>query len=108
MKKLRFAPHLVPLVLNGSKTTTWRLFDDKDLQVGDEFEMLHSETQEKFATGKIISINITKFKNLTESDHKGHKSYNLVACVQLAIRVAVGAITPRPARELTLDDFSSE
>ncbi|HLD14955.1 MAG TPA: ASCH domain-containing protein [Candidatus Nanoarchaeia archaeon] len=75
MKKLRFAPHLVPLVLNGSKTTTWRLFDDKDLQVGDEFEMLHSETQEKFATGKIISINITKFKNLTESDHKGHKSY---------------------------------
>ena len=75
MKKLRFAPHLVPLVLKGSKTTTWRLFDDKDLQVNDIFEMLHSETQEKFATGKITSINITTFKNLKKEDHQGHESY---------------------------------
>jgi hypothetical protein len=40
MKKLKFRHHLVKEIVTGSKTVTWRLFDDKDLQVGDELELI--------------------------------------------------------------------
>ncbi len=36
MKTLNFSDKLVPLVLSGAKTATWRLFDDKNLAIGDE------------------------------------------------------------------------
>ena len=39
MKVLKFREYLVPLVLSGEKDSTWRLFDDKDLSVGDEIEL---------------------------------------------------------------------
>lgn len=34
-KPLNFAPDLVPLVTERSKTSTWRIGDDKDLSEGD-------------------------------------------------------------------------
>jgi len=33
MKKLKFEPNLVPKILSGEKTSIWRLFDDKDLNL---------------------------------------------------------------------------
>jgi len=35
MKTVKFRPDLAQLIMDGKKTTTWRLFDDKDLQAGD-------------------------------------------------------------------------
>ena len=46
MKILKFAPKLVPLVLSGEKTSTWRMFDEKDF----------------IAKGGSIPIFIKKFK----------------------------------------------
>jgi hypothetical protein len=40
MKTLKFRDYLVPLILSGSKTATWRLFDDKDLAKGDAIQLL--------------------------------------------------------------------
>lgn len=37
--------------------------------------------------------------------YKGHESFGLQCMVQLAIRIAVGYITPRPARDLRTEDF---
>lgn len=31
MKVLKFSENLVPLILSGQKTATWRMFDEKDL-----------------------------------------------------------------------------
>jgi hypothetical protein len=50
MKTLKFAANLVPLILSGEKTSTWRLFDDKDLQVGDELEFINKNTNTTFAS----------------------------------------------------------
>jgi hypothetical protein len=31
MKTLKFYDNLIPLILSGEKTSTWRIFDDKNL-----------------------------------------------------------------------------
>ena len=75
MKSLKFRPDLVPLVSNGSKTTTWRLFDDKNLQVGDELDLINKNTKEVFAQAKIVIINETTFEKLTSNDWAGHEKF---------------------------------
>ena len=56
MKTLKFRHHLVKEILVGRKTTTWRLFDDKDLSVGDPLELLDWESGKKFAEAEIVGI----------------------------------------------------
>ena len=68
MKTLKFKPHLIEQTLNGVKTITWRLFDDKDLRIGDNLELINSENGEKFAEAEIIDSQEKKIKDLTEDD----------------------------------------
>lgn len=76
MKRLKFAEKLVPLILLGAKTSTWRLFDDKDLSVDDEVEFINSKTGDKFADVKIISVNEKTFADITEDDFETHETYS--------------------------------
>lgn len=71
-KTIKFAPHLVASVLNGSKTITWRLWDDKNLTEGDIIDLLESGTNKYLATGKIIKIEEKIMKNLTADEIKTH------------------------------------
>jgi hypothetical protein len=75
MKALKFKPHLVPQVLDGTKTTTWRLFDDKDLQTGDHIECINSETGAKFTEVKISNVEEKKLGEIDDSDFDGHEKY---------------------------------
>ena len=75
MKNLKFAPHLVPLVLSGEKTSTWRLFDDKALQAGDELTLINKDTGEEFAEATILSTREKKLGELEESDFTGHEKF---------------------------------
>ncbi len=75
MKSLKFAPHLVKKILSGEKTSTWRLFDDKDLQEGDELTFINKETEETFGKGKIISLYSKTLGTLEESDWNGHEKF---------------------------------
>jgi len=75
MKTLKFASHLVPLVLSGEKTSTWRLFDDKDLNVGEKLNFINQETGVEFAKAEIISISEKKLGELKENDFIGHEKY---------------------------------
>ncbi|OHA91277.1 MAG: hypothetical protein A2758_02315 [Candidatus Zambryskibacteria bacterium RIFCSPHIGHO2_01_FULL_49_18] len=75
MKSLKFMPHLVSKVLSGEKTSTWRLFDDKNLTEGDEFLMLNKETGEEFAKGKITQVREKKLGELNDADFVGHEGY---------------------------------
>lgn len=50
MKKiLKFRKGLAYLILQGEKDTMWRLFDDKDITMGDVCKLLVWETLELFA-----------------------------------------------------------
>lgn len=75
MKTIKFASSLMPLVLNGSKTSTWRLFDDKDLQVGDNLEFLNKETGETFAYAEILKIVEKCLADIKDTDFDGHEKF---------------------------------
>lgn len=75
MKTLKFKNHLVEKMLNGTKTVTWRLFDDKDLTVGDELTFINSDTGEEFAEATITEIKEKKLGEVEESDYEGHEKY---------------------------------
>lgn len=75
MKTLKFMPSLVPLVLSGEKTSTWRLFDDKDLQKDDNLLLINKATGEEFAKATITKIEEKKLKDLEESDFEGREKF---------------------------------
>ncbi|KND47721.1 MAG: hypothetical protein AB201_02170 [Parcubacteria bacterium C7867-006] len=75
MKYLKFAPHLVEKILIGEKVSTWRLFDDKDLTLGDELAFINKETSEEFGTAKITELKIKTLGTVTDEDYFGQEKY---------------------------------
>lgn len=75
MKTLKFHPSLVDLILEGSKTTTWRLWDDKNLQVDDEISFLDSYAKAEFAQATIINVKEKSFEKMTDEDWEGHERF---------------------------------
>lgn len=75
MKTLKFRKELSELILKKEKTTTWRIFDDKDIKQGDVMQFLVWETKEVFANAKIINVIEKKFKDLNEQDLDGHEKF---------------------------------
>jgi len=71
-KQLKFRDHLVPKILSGEKRSTWRLFDDKGLQVGDEVEFLNWKTKEKFGEAIILTMKETTLGALTSEEMTPH------------------------------------
>lgn len=74
-KLIKFVPHLIPLVLSGEKTSTWRLFDDKDLLVGDNLILINKATGEEFAKARIVKVNEKSLGELTNDDFDGHEKF---------------------------------
>jgi len=56
MKKLKLDHELAQMVQNGDKTSTWRLFDDKDLTVNDLVQLVDKVTPDQPQTWKVIGI----------------------------------------------------
>lgn len=74
MKKLKFANGLPELILNGKKTVTWRINDDKNLSDNDTISCCRLDGTE-FAQAKITSVKETTFEELTEEDKRGHETF---------------------------------
>ena len=74
-KTLKFVPELVPLVLNGEKNSTWRLWDDKSISVGDKVDLLNKADLTHFATATITKVLEKPLGELTEEDKKGHETF---------------------------------
>lgn len=75
MKIIKFRDYLVPLVLNGTKNSTWRLFDDKNLTAGDEIELREFGSENSFAKARISKVIEKPFKDLSKDDKLGHEEY---------------------------------
>jgi hypothetical protein len=75
MKTLKFASKLCEKILSGEKTSTWRLFDDKDIQEGDELEMVNKETGDVIGVAKVSALKIRTLGTLTDEDWEGHEPY---------------------------------
>lgn len=77
-KQLKFDAHLVPLVLSGEKTSTWRLWDDKNLAVGDIVDFIDRGTGQQFATAELVKVTEKSIKDLTPEDQAGHEKHESV------------------------------
>lgn len=75
MKTLKFQNTLAQLILSGEKDSTWRLFDDKDLQVGDALVFVRKETGEEFGKATILSVREKKMGEIQDSDFEGHETF---------------------------------
>ena len=76
MKTLKFKDYLVSKILDGSKIITWRLFDDKNLNIGDELLFINSNSGKEFAKAEIIGVREKKLSEIQESDfEEGHEKY---------------------------------
>lgn len=81
MKKLKLDHDLAKLVLDGKKTSTWRLFDDKELAVNDVIELIDKvepdrpQTWQVIGTANIDSVIEKRLKDITADDMKGHEAF---------------------------------
>jgi 8-oxo-dGTP diphosphatase len=74
-KTIKFSSDLVPLVLSGEKVSTWRLWDDKDLSVGDICDMIDKGTGKRFAVGKLTRVFGKPLGELNDEDKEGHEKF---------------------------------
>lgn len=75
MKTLKFRSELIDQILKETKRSTWRLFDDKDLKVGDVFHVIDSETLKDYGEAIIKEIKEKKLGDITDDDFEGHEKY---------------------------------
>jgi ribonuclease HI len=82
MKTLKFDHELAEQILLGEKTSTWRLFDDKDLSVDDTIKVIDkvdsddSKSWKVIGQGKVTEVIEKKLGDVTEQDMKGHEAFN--------------------------------
>lgn len=74
-KTIKFRDHLAKLILEGKKDATWRLFDDKDLQVGDLVDLVNWNTGESFGSAELLNVKEKPLGQLEESDFEGHERF---------------------------------
>lgn len=75
IKKLKFSEPLPELILNGTKTATWRIDDEKGITKGDRLSLCRKDGKE-FARALVISTKNTTFGKLTEQDKEGHEKFD--------------------------------
>jgi len=81
MKALKLDHELAQLVLQGKKTSTWRLFDDKDLSVNDEIKLIdkvdpaHPETWKVIGTARITTVLQKRLGDIELADYEGHEQF---------------------------------
>ncbi len=74
-KAIKFTPELTDLIKQGKKTTTWRLFDDKNLSEGDSIILAtrDGEVITDFGRTKIEKMVVRTFRTLKPEDYIGHQ-----------------------------------
>jgi len=81
MKTLKLDHHLATLVLQGEKTNTWRIFDDKDLSVDDQVSLIDKvdpdqpDTWRSIGTARITKIIEKHLGDITAKDGEGHERF---------------------------------
>lgn len=82
MKTIKLDHHLAELVRRGEKTAIWRIYDDKDLSVNDEIELIDKvdpqapESWEKVGNAVIDTIVEKRLGDIAESDYLGHEKFS--------------------------------
>ena len=76
MKTLKFKDFKARWILEGIKTSTMRIFDDKDLKEGDELELKDSDSGETFSKAIITEVISKKLDDVSDVDLEGHEKWD--------------------------------
>lgn len=76
MKTLKFESKLADMILSGEKTSTWRMFDEKGLFVGDKIEFIRRPELVVFASALITDITEKTVGKIDNLDYVGHEKFN--------------------------------
>lgn len=76
IKTLKFTSELSTRILSGEKTSTWRLFDDKNLQGGDRLIFTDKATGKQFGQATVTSMHKRTLGTLTNEDWEGHERFS--------------------------------
>jgi ribonuclease HI len=82
MKTLKFNHDAAELILQGKKTSTWRLFDDKDLSVDDQVHIIDKTDPDNDKTWKVIGEAVVneviekRLGDVTREYMAGHESFD--------------------------------
>jgi ribonuclease HI len=81
MKKLKLDHELANMVRSGEKTATWRFYDDKDIHVNDDLELIdkvdsgNPKTWQVAGIARVDRIIEKRLGDLTEADGDGHEKF---------------------------------
>jgi ribonuclease HI len=82
MKTLKFDHNQAQAILGGEKTSTWRLFDDKDLSVNDDIKVVDKVVPDQPSTWQVIGAAKVKeviekqLGDVTSQDMLGHQNFD--------------------------------
>jgi ribonuclease HI len=82
VKTLKFDHNLAQLILQGEKTSTWRLYDDKDISVDDTIKIIdkvepdNPESWEVVGQGHVNEVTEKRLGDVTPKDIAGHESFD--------------------------------
>lgn len=105
MKTLKFTPELCDQIVGKLKTSTWRLFYDKALAVGDALTFVNKATLHSFGTGEITHLYSKTLGSLEESDWIGHERFASDQIMYDTYRRYYGD-TVRPETEVKIIHFT--
>jgi ribonuclease HI len=83
-KALKFEHHLAEQIRQGNRTTTWRIYDDKDISVNDELVLIDKvdpkdpNTWLEFANAKVDAVIEKRLTDVDDSDAQGHQSFESI------------------------------
>lgn len=75
MKSLKFEAKLIKQVLSLEKTTTWRFWDNKNLQNGDRVSFTDNDGK-VFAIANLIDVTEKRLRDVSDKDWSSHESFS--------------------------------
>lgn len=75
LKTLKFQDKLADMIIEGEKTITWRINDDKDIQEGDEIALIRRPSMKEFGRAEVIKVKETTFGEMAPEDYEGHEKF---------------------------------
>lgn len=75
MKTMKFREFKAKMILDGSKSSSIRLFDDKNFQVGDTLDLIVWETGQSFAKAIITEVVEKPLGEINDTDLIEHERW---------------------------------
>jgi len=81
MKSIKFNHDLAMMVRDGSKTATWRIYDDKNISVNDEIELIDKVDPQNPSSwtalgyARVDRIIEKRLGDITDVDYEGHETF---------------------------------